>query len=83
MSRINGPELFAAARGSMRIALGIIFALFIVCFVAIVVEETFLGGRRRRKAVKIARERAQKEGMANPPTTDPAPQNSNIPHLPR
>ena len=41
----------------MRIALGIIFALFIICFVAIVIEETFLGGRRRRKALKIARER--------------------------
>lgn len=41
----------------MHIGLGIIFALFIICFVAIVIEETFLGGRRRRKALKIARER--------------------------
>ena len=41
----------------MHIGLGIIFALFIICFVAIVIEETFLGGRRRRKALKIARQR--------------------------
>ena len=41
----------------MRIILGIIFALFIICFVAIIIEEMFLGGRRRRKAVKAARER--------------------------
>ena len=67
----------------MRVVLGIIFALFIICFVAIVVEETFLGGRRRRKAIKIAREREIPEGMVNHPTTDLAPQNSNTPHLPR
>ena len=42
---------------SIRVAFGIIFALFIVCFVAIIIEETFLGGRRRRKAQKIASER--------------------------
>jgi len=58
---------------SMRVALGIIFALFIVCFVAIIVEETFLGGRRRRKALKLFRERATAAEMANLPTTDPAP----------
>jgi len=63
----------------MRIALGIIFALFIICFVAIVIEETFLGGRRRRKAVKAARERE----LASSATADPAPQNSDTPHLPR
>ena len=40
----------------MRIGLGILFALFMVCFVMIIVEETFLGGRRRRKAIKNARE---------------------------
>ena len=76
MKGMNGAELFAAARGNMRVALGIIFALFIVCFVAIVVEETFLGGRRRRKAEKNARERA----TGNPSTIDPAQQNSDIPH---
>lgn len=57
MREVNAPELFAAARGNMRVALGIIFALFIICFVAIIIEETFLGGRRRRKAEKAARER--------------------------
>jgi hypothetical protein len=39
----------------MRVALGILFILFIICFIAIVVEETFLGGKRRRKALKAAR----------------------------
>jgi hypothetical protein len=80
MSEINAPELFAAARGSFRIALGIIFALFIVCFVAIVVEETFLGGRRRRKAVKTAREM---EEAVNASRADPAQQNSSTLHPPQ
>ena len=60
---------------SMRVALGVIFALFIICFVVIIVEETFLGGRRRRKALKIARERAMAAEIANSPTVDPAPRN--------
>ena len=64
---------------SMRVVLGIIFALFIICFIAIIIEETFLGGRRRRKALKSARERA----LADSATTVPAPQNSNTPHLPQ
>jgi hypothetical protein len=64
---------------SMRVVLGILFALFLLCFVAIFIEETFLGGRRRRKALKIARERA----LADPSTAGPAPQNSNTPHPPR
>lgn len=38
-------------------AIGIIFALFVICFIAIVIEEVFLGGRRRRKAEKLFRER--------------------------
>lgn len=37
--------------------LGTILGLFAVCFLAIIVEETFLGGRRRRRAEKAARER--------------------------
>ena len=41
------------------ILLGIIFGLFAVCFLAIIVEETFLGGRRRRRAEKAARGRKQ------------------------
>lgn len=40
--------------------LGIIFALFIVLFIAIVIEESFLGGRRRRQLEKKAR--AAREG---------------------
>ena len=64
---------------SMRVALGIIFALFIICFIAIFIEETFLGGRRRRKALKSARERTS----ADSATAGPAPQNSNIPHPPQ
>ena len=33
----------------------VIFLLFIICFVAIVIEETFLGGRRRRRLERQAR----------------------------
>jgi len=39
----------------MRIILGIIFSLFVICFIAIIIEETLLGGRKRRKALKQAR----------------------------
>lgn len=80
MREFNAPELFAAARGNMRVALGIIFALFIVCFVVIVVEETFLGGRRRRKAQKIARERAVEAEIVIPATADHAQQSSDTLH---
>jgi hypothetical protein len=37
--------------------IGIIFLLFVICFVAIVIEETLLGGRRRRKLERSVRER--------------------------
>lgn len=43
----------------MRVALGVIFALFIVCFAAIVIEELFVGGKKRRKAEKLLKEREQ------------------------
>ena len=33
----------------MQKVIAVIFALFVVCFVAIVIEESFLGGRRRRQ----------------------------------
>ncbi|WP_298269158.1 hypothetical protein [Geobacter sp.] len=36
-------------------ALGILLGLFVVCFVAIIVEEAFLGGRRRRRLQREAR----------------------------
>jgi hypothetical protein len=39
------------------IILGTILGLFVICFLAIVVEEMFLGGRRRRRAEKAAKER--------------------------
>lgn len=39
------------------IILGIVFALFIICFIAIIVEETLLGGRRRRRMEKSLKER--------------------------
>jgi len=39
--------------------LGVIFALFVVLFIAIVIEECFIGGRRRRQLEKKARD-AQK-----------------------
>ena len=42
--------------------LGIIFALFIVCFAAIVIEEVFLGGRRLRLAKKAYMEQKRTEG---------------------
>lgn len=42
--------------------LGIIFALFIICFVAITIEELFLGGRRLRLAKKAYLEQKNGEG---------------------
>jgi len=39
-------------------AIGIIFGLFIICFIAIVIEEVFLGGKRRRKAEKLYKEKS-------------------------
>ena len=67
-------NLFSAV-SSIRVALGVLFALFILCFVVIIVEETFLGGRRRRKAEKQARER----GAANYSAVAHAPQNPDAP----
>lgn len=64
---------------SMRVVLGVIFALFLLCFAAIIIEEMFLGGRRRRKALKMARERT----LSDSSTADPAPQSSNTPHHPQ
>lgn len=37
-------------------AIAIIWALFLVLFVAIVIEESFLGGRKRRRLEKAAKE---------------------------
>jgi len=46
-------------------AIGVIFALFVVLFVAIIIEEVFLGGKRRRKAEKNARERINANNTGN------------------
>jgi hypothetical protein len=46
-------------------AIGVIFGLFVVLFVAIIIEEVFLGGKRRRKAEKIARERIHADNAGN------------------
>jgi hypothetical protein len=43
--------------------LGVIFALFVVLFVAIVIEESFLGGRRRRRLEQRAREAQAQKGL--------------------
>jgi len=45
--------------------IGIIFLLFVVCFVAIVIEETFLGGRRRRKLERARKWRAGRGDSPN------------------
>lgn len=37
----------------------VIFVLFLVLFVAIVIEESFLGGRRRRRLEREARMKAE------------------------
>jgi ABC-type Fe3+ transport system permease subunit len=75
MNEIFGPEMFANARGIMRVALAVIFILFMLCFIAIVVEETFLGGRRRRAARNAAREQEKRLRATGTPTADPAPRN--------
>lgn len=46
-------------------AIGIIFGLFVICFIAIVIEELFLGGRRRRKAEKLFKERIHENNPGN------------------
>lgn len=44
-----------AGMGLMRMGFGIVFGLFVLLFVAVFVEEVFLGGRKRRQAEKQAR----------------------------
>jgi hypothetical protein len=46
-------------------AIGIIWGLFVLLFVAIVIEEVFLGGKRRRRAEKLARERMNADNTGN------------------
>ena len=44
-----------AQLGLIRMGFGIIFGLFLLLFVAVIIEEVFLGGRKRRQAEKQAR----------------------------
>lgn len=46
-------------------AIGVIFALFVLCFIAIVIEEVFVGGKRRRRAEKLAKEKAYAADTGN------------------
>ena len=48
-------EKLFAELGLIRMGFGIVFGLFLLLFVAVIVEEVFLGGRRRRQAEKQAR----------------------------
>ena len=48
-------EKLFAELGLMRIGIGVVFGLFLLLFVAIIIEEVFLGGRKRRQAEKQAR----------------------------
>ncbi|MBT1070425.1 hypothetical protein [Pelotalea chapellei] len=41
--------------------LAFIFLLFALCFVAIIIEESFLGGRRRRRLELQRRQKAEAE----------------------
>jgi hypothetical protein len=48
-------EKLFAELGLIRMGFGIIFGLFLLLFVAVIIEEVFLGGRKRRQAEKQAR----------------------------
>jgi hypothetical protein len=48
-------EKMFAELGLIRMGFGIIFGLFILLFVVVIIEEVFLGGRKRRQAEKQAR----------------------------
>ena len=48
-------EKLFAELGLIRMGFGIIFGLFLLLFVAVIIEEVFLGGRKRRQAEKEAR----------------------------
>jgi hypothetical protein len=43
--------------------IGIVFLLFVICFIAVVIEELFLGGKRRRK---LERQRRAEFEVARP-----------------
>jgi hypothetical protein len=58
----NFEKLFAGL-GLVRMGFGIIFGLFLLLFVAVIIEEVFLGGRRRRQAEKLARSKRDDAGQ--------------------
>ena len=49
----------------MRTGFAIIFSLFVICFIAIVIEEVFLGGKRRRQAERQAAARRQEAPLSD------------------
>jgi hypothetical protein len=64
----SGIILTSAREIMVQKIIALIFALFLVCFVAIVIEELFLGGRRKRKLerqVKNRRSIAEGSGAAD------------------
>lgn len=58
-------EKLFAGLGLVRMGFGIVFGLFLLLFIAIAIEEIFLGGRKRRQAEKQARLRQQSEGQSD------------------
>jgi hypothetical protein len=55
-------ENLFAGLGLLRVGFGIVFGLFLLIFVAVIVEEVFLGGRKRRKAEKQSRLKQEPSG---------------------
>ncbi|MGD0584500.1 MAG: hypothetical protein ABSA86_01815 [Oryzomonas sp.] len=43
--------------------IAVVFLLFVICFIAIVIEELFLGGKRRRK---LERQRRAEASVVRP-----------------
>jgi len=45
--------------------IAVVFMLFVICFIAIVIEESFLGGKRRRRLERQRRAEASGVGSGN------------------
>ena len=54
----NFEKLYSGL-GLIRMGFGVVFGLFLLMFAAVIVEEVFLGGRKRRQALKQARLRQE------------------------
>jgi hypothetical protein len=63
-----------------NITLGILLFLFLVCFVAIIVEELLLGGRRKRRLMREARARESRRALDNSTGNDEVQSNAHHPH---